>query len=587
MLFRSGASATNAAIWIQQGVLQVTNVGNATALNSLGKSTNAVTLGDGTNTTVTFRYIGTDASPNCGKSFVLATNGGGIFDITNAGTTLQLSGATITGSGTLTKIGLGTLLMGTSNTMSGNMIINAGTLKCNNAYDFPNSGSVTINANGKVDLNGKNPTINGLSGSGVLDSTATNTDKITVNEATGQTTTFSGIITNSGFSAGPGGAGPGGVSLGKTGSGTLILTGNNGFNGQSTSVNLGVLDIAGGSLANTAITVANTGTLAVKPGSATTITAGNTATVGTGASLILNGKFDMTDGAISTFQLVQEATFAGTQLLITNNGVSTLKFNVGNSGADLLAVSGTAAVTNTVIISLDTSLMTSPVPGTYDLITAASGLTSGGATWQLPTGGTTTNITVGANNYSLKLNTNSDTDISVTVASLGGSSPTANPDSASTYWNVPVMIMAVANDTDPNSHPLTIVSVSPTNGTASIVNSTNVLFTPTSGFARTGHVGYTITNGNGGSATSLVTITINTPPTPRMAHVTAAGGSLVLSGTNGAPNGAYTIVASTNVALAVSSWTPVATNLFDGSGNFSNSIPVTNTVPQDFFLLKQ
>jgi polygalacturonase len=63
------------------------------------------------------------------------------------------------------------------------------------------------------------------------------------------------------------------------------------------------------------------------------------------------------------------------------------------------------------------------------------------------------------------------------------------------------------------------------------------------------------------------------------------GSSLVMSGTGGVAGGTYYVLTSTNVALPLNEWTPVATNQFDPSGNFifTNSAP-TN-VSHEFFRL--
>src|SRR5581483_8299479 len=90
--------------------------------------------------------------------------------------------------------------------------------------------------------------------------------------------------------------------------------------------------------------------------------------------------------------------------------------------------------------------------------------------------------------------------------------PVAVNDSGSTPKNVSVSIAALANDSDPDSDTLTIVSVNPTNGTTSIVGP-NVLFTPATNFLGSATIGYTITDGFGGTNSALITITVsNRPP---------------------------------------------------------------------------
>jgi hypothetical protein len=68
--------------------------------------------------------------------------------------------------------------------------------------------------------------------------------------------------------------------------------------------------------------------------------------------------------------------------------------------------------------------------------------------------------------------------------------------------------------------------------------------------------------------------------------VSVSGGNLILQGTNGAVGGTYSILESTNVALPLASWTTNQTGTFNGSGTFSNAIPLGSD-PQRFFNIKQ
>jgi len=65
-----------------------------------------------------------------------------------------------------------------------------------------------------------------------------------------------------------------------------------------------------------------------------------------------------------------------------------------------------------------------------------------------------------------------------------------------------------------------------------------------------------------------------------------AGGSITLNATNGLPGGTLIVLASTNLALPLGAWTPVATNTFDGSGDLTGqSIPVPTSQTQQFFII--
>jgi large repetitive protein len=75
--------------------------------------------------------------------------------------------------------------------------------------------------------------------------------------------------------------------------------------------------------------------------------------------------------------------------------------------------------------------------------------------------------------------------------------PTANPDTATTPYMTPVIVNVVANDTDPESDPLTITSnTNPSNGIA-VCSATGCTYTPNTGFVGTDTFDYTISDGNG------------------------------------------------------------------------------------------
>jgi hypothetical protein len=83
--------------------------------------------------------------------------------------------------------------------------------------------------------------------------------------------------------------------------------------------------------------------------------------------------------------------------------------------------------------------------------------------------------------------------------------------------------------------------------------------------------------GLGGSDLATSNNYIVVKPKPVLGKPVLTGTNFIFSGTNCVPGAQYRIVTSTNVALALASWTPVATNLFatDGSYNYTNS-PATN-----------
>ena len=70
---------------------------------------------------------------------------------------------------------------------------------------------------------------------------------------------------------------------------------------------------------------------------------------------------------------------------------------------------------------------------------------------------------------------------------------------------------------------------------------------------------------------------------PQVTGVGRSGSQLVVSGISGYPDQQYRVLASTNVILPLTNWTPILTNVFgsDGSFSFTNNI----NLPQRFFRL--
>jgi len=64
------------------------------------------------------------------------------------------------------------------------------------------------------------------------------------------------------------------------------------------------------------------------------------------------------------------------------------------------------------------------------------------------------------------------------------------------------------------------------------------------------------------------------PSQPVVNNVMVSNGNLVFSGTNGTVNGSYVVLVSTDLAVPIAGWLPLATNAFDANGTFS----VTNAI---------
>jgi len=77
------------------------------------------------------------------------------------------------------------------------------------------------------------------------------------------------------------------------------------------------------------------------------------------------------------------------------------------------------------------------------------------------------------------------------------------------------------------------------------------------------------------------------PATPPVVNSpTVSGGNLILTGTGGTPNYGYSVVTSTNLMTPTAEWTVSATGVLNGSGAFSNAIPINVSQPATFFRLR-
>ena len=218
-------------------------------------------------------------------------------------------GGVISGTGGLTKIGAGTTTLSGSNTYSGGTTLTTGTLVIGNSA-AAGSGTIT-QADGtsllKFDTTGTvanamsiynvatNQTIT-LSGN----ITAQNT---TYDVASGTTTTLSGTI-----------SGSGGIT--KNGTGTLLVTGNNSYNG-STVINAGTLNAANANALGSNNTVeVNGGTLLVSTDNA--INGKNIDLGGSGIGLAFSGNYS---------GLVNNLTLSNNSIIDLGDGSVSIMFD--------------------------------------------------------------------------------------------------------------------------------------------------------------------------------------------------------------------------------------------------------------------
>jgi hypothetical protein len=79
-------------------------------------------------------------------------------------------------------------------------------------------------------------------------------------------------------------------------------------------------------------------------------------------------------------------------------------------------------------------------------------------------------------------------------------------------------------------------------------------------------------------------LTFEPPVEPQIGTINVMAGNLQFSGTGGLASGTYHVLCTTNLALPLSSWTPVLTNTFDTGGNFNVSLPV-GADPNQYYII--
>jgi autotransporter-associated beta strand protein len=73
---------------------------------------------------------------------------------------------------------------------------------------------------------------------------------------------------------------------------------------------------------------------------------------------------------------------------------------------------------------------------------------------------------------------------------------------------------------------------------------------------------------------------------PGIGSILLSGGKVILTGTNGSASGNYYVLSSTNVALPLSSWTSIGTDVFN-NGNFGFTNSIDPSAKQEFYIIQQ
>jgi len=364
-LLLSGANTYLGTTTISSGVLQL---GNASAVQNSTVSvgaTNGLTFGTGLSP---FTLGGLSGASN----FALSDTGSSAVTINvgNNSANSTYSGV-MSGAGGLSKIGTGTLTLSSANTYAGATSISAGTVQLGVANAIPGgAGKGDVTVNGTLDLHTFSETINGLIGSGTVDTVTGGTPTLTIG-SNGDGGTFSGVIKNT----------AGTLALVKSGAGTEILSGANTYSG-ATTVSAGTLQLGAGNAIPSGTgkgDVTVNGTLDLNTFSATInglIGSGTVDTVAGGTPVLTlgsNGDGGTFSGAIKntagTLSLIKSG--AGTEILsgintytggTTINGGGTLQIQadsgLGNASGALAIGGGTLNTTANILSSRGITLNT-------------------------------------------------------------------------------------------------------------------------------------------------------------------------------------------------------------------------------------
>lgn len=346
----SGSSAFNGGLNVQNGTVALTTANNRIA------TSNVVTLGSGTNggrlvlgsglSGISQTIAGLTTSGTGSNSVVGGAASVSTLVINTAGTSTY--NGTLGGGGAnennlaLTKQGTGTFVLGGTNTLTGAIAVENGSLQLTSNAALPTSANVTLGSgatsgllvlgSGASGLSVSLPNVN-QSGSGTGNAVvggASVNSTLTVPVSTGSVTF--------GTTLGGSGTDQNNLNLVKTGNGALIINTANTYAG-TTTVSAGTLTIA-----NTTGSATGTGT--------TTIASSATLTgTGTAGSTILNGTIapgngigtiNFASGSTQTWSPNSTYNFEYGQNLVSNTGEGTTHDFINSQGTLDITATATA-----------------------------------------------------------------------------------------------------------------------------------------------------------------------------------------------------------------------------------------------------
>jgi len=273
-----------------------------------------------------------------------------VYDNTSSTTDLAILSGNLTGTGSsgINKTGNGTLVLGNTNAYVGFTTISAGTLRISTIGNGGAVSSLGNSSNAASNLVFSGGTLEYAGGSnGSTDRSFT----ITSGSAAAIAVTGAGALTISGNSTNTNG------SFSKSGSGTLILTGNNLHTGSTTLAN---------------------GTLQV----------GNSGALGNGGDILFTGgtlRYTSSSNGTDYSTRIKNSTAAivldtnGTDVTLSGGLASTNTGGLTKSGAGSLTLSGANAYTGSTVVSAGTLLVNGNSSAATGAVSVSSGATLGGS----------------------------------------------------------------------------------------------------------------------------------------------------------------------------------------------------------------
>jgi len=271
------------------GTNVVTLVGFANGLGLSDSTATNLQIGN-----ATLRYTGTTASTDRNFTLINGTTAG--IDVSQAGTTLTMSGSAVATTGGLNKLGNGTLLFSGNHSYTGATTISAGTLSIANIADGGTASGLGNSTSAVANLvfNGGTLSYTGGTASSNRNFTLASSTSSGIRVDNGAT-----VLTLSGTSAAASG------NLAKLGDGTLVFSGNHSYTG-STTISAGTLQIgaggASGSIESTS-GVSNNATLVFNRSDST------------GFSKAISGTGNLTQAGSGTLTLTGANSYSGNTLV--------------------------------------------------------------------------------------------------------------------------------------------------------------------------------------------------------------------------------------------------------------------------------